>query len=171
LPKDTTYAQRTYEAPDRFWILVNVVLMGRDRTSIHKPDYCLAGQGFRTQSIEQDTVTIQEPHPYTLPVVKMVVRREVVAPNGVKTQQSALYVYWFVADEQVTADHNQRMWWMARDLVTRGVLQRWAYVACFAPCVAGQEDVAYARMREWIVAAVPRFQSAPATDVSLSRNP
>jgi len=42
LPKDTTYAQRVYSAPDQFWIQANVVLMGTDRTSIHKPEYCLA---------------------------------------------------------------------------------------------------------------------------------
>src|SRR5262245_45123990 len=47
LPKDTTYGQRIYEAPDKFWVSVNAVLMGTDRTSIHKPEYCLAGQGFQ----------------------------------------------------------------------------------------------------------------------------
>src|SRR4051812_26930451 len=35
LPKDTTYGQRTYKAPDGFEVGVNVVLMGTDRTSIH----------------------------------------------------------------------------------------------------------------------------------------
>src|SRR5215468_11957424 len=48
LPKDTTYAQRIYEAPDHFRIQANVVLMGTDRTSIHKPEYCLPAQGFQT---------------------------------------------------------------------------------------------------------------------------
>ncbi len=171
LPRDTIYAQRTYEAPDGFGILVNVVLMGTDRTSIHKPEYCLAGQGFRTEQVVADTVPMQEPHPYLLPVLKMTLRREVTMPKGDKVPQNALYVFWFVADEELTADHNQRMWWMARDLLTRGVLQRWAYVSCFAPFLPGQEELAYARIREWMRAAVPRFQLATGPAATLVRNP
>jgi hypothetical protein len=160
LPKDTTYAQRMYRAPDGFLTTANVVLMGTDRTSIHDPKYCLAGQGFETVKEEFDSVPIQEPHPYSLPVYKWTVRREATTPEGVKVPQSALYVFWFVADGQLTANHKERMWWMARDLVTRGVLQRWAYVSCFSACAPGQEEAAYARMREWIAAAVPQFQLA-----------
>jgi Protein of unknown function (DUF3485) len=160
LPKDTTYAQRLYRAPDGFRTMANVVLMGTDRTSIHDPKYCLAGQGFQTLREEFDSVPIQEPHPYSLPVYKWTVRHEVVTPEGAKVPQSALYVFWFVADDQLTANHKERMWWMARDLVTRGVLQRWAYVSCFSVCAPGQEEATYARMREWIAAAVPQFQRA-----------
>jgi hypothetical protein len=158
LPKDTTYAQRLYRAPDGFWTMANVVLMGTDRTSIHDPKYCLAGQGFQTLKEEFDSVPIQEPHAYSLPVFKWTVQREATTPEGVKVPQSALYVFWFVADDQLTANHKERMWWMARDLITRGVLQRWAYVSCFSACAPGREAATYARMREWIAAATPRFQ-------------
>jgi hypothetical protein len=158
LPKDTIFAQRIYEAPDKFWIQANVVLMGTDRTSIHKPEYCLAGQGFRTRTTERATIRINAPHPYDLPVMKMIVDREITTPEGRKVKQTGLYVFWFVADGQLSADHNQRMWWMARDLVTRGLLQRWAYISCFAYCANGREDEAFGRMREWAVAAVPQFQ-------------
>jgi hypothetical protein len=169
LPKDTTYAQRIYQAADKFWIQVNVVLMGTDRTSIHKPEYCLAGQGFKTIKTERDAVRVLQPHPYDLPVMKMTVRREMTTPDGGRVQQSALYVYWFVADEQLTAEHGDRMWWLARDLVTKGVLQRWAYISCFSPCIQGKEDEAYQRMREWIAAAVPSFQLA--APVTLAQHP
>lgn len=159
LPKDTTYAQRIYQAPDVF-IQANVVLMGTDRTSIHDPKYCLAGQGFQTEKVEQVAIEVRRPHRYMLPAVKMTVRRDAVLPDGSKVPQSALYVFWFVADQQLTADHKERMWWMARDLVTKGVLQRWAYVSCFSACPPGQEEATYARICEWIAAAVPEFQIA-----------
>ena len=97
LPKDTTYAQRLYQAPDGFWTMANVVLMGTDRTSIHDPKYCLAGQGFQTLKEEFDSVPIQEPHAYSLPVFKWTVQREATTPEGAKVPQSALYVFWFVA--------------------------------------------------------------------------
>jgi hypothetical protein len=108
--------------------------------------------------VEEDTVLIQEPHPYSLPVLKMVVSHEGKQPDGTRVITGAVYVFWFVADGELTADHNQRMWWMARDLVTRGVLQRWAYVSCFGRCALGQEEILYARMKKWIAAAVPKFQ-------------
>jgi len=40
-----SYAERHYSAPDGFDMTGTLVLMGADRTSIHKPDYCLPGQG------------------------------------------------------------------------------------------------------------------------------
>ena len=61
------------------------------------------------------------------------------------------------------------MWWMARDLITKGVLQRWAYISCFSVCPPGQEEALYARMREWIAAAVPQFQLSAGPAVA--RNP
>lgn len=173
LPKDTVYGQRLYEAPDGFWMQTTVVLMGTDRTSIHKPEYCLTGQGFQVTSIERDTVEIQQPHRYELPVVKMVLSREAKTADGQRVQQSALFVYWFVADDQLTADHNERMLWMARDQITRGLLQRWAYVSAFSICHPGQERAAYSRMRDWVAASVPQFQiatGAPKAMAQLPRN-
>ena len=160
LPKDTVFGQRVYRAPDGFWTQVSAVLMGSDRTSIHKPEYCLPGQGFRVQKVEFDTVEIREPHSYQLPVAKLTVLRETQAADGRKVSESALYVYWFVADEQLTSKHAQRMLWMAKDLISRGILQRWAYISCFTACPPGHEDQTYSRMREWIAAAVPKFQLA-----------
>ena len=168
LPKDTVYAQRFYQAPDGFFTAVNVVLMGTDRTSIHDPKYCLTGQGWRITKVEQDEVTIEKPHRYSLPVVRMTILREVTDAGGAKSLQGGVYVFWFVADGQVTADHKERMWWMARDLITKGVLQRWAYITCAAFCAPGEEEIAYGRVREWISAAVPHFQltTGPAVDLA-----
>lgn len=171
LPKDTVYGQRVYEAPDGYWLQSTVVLMGTDRTSIHKPEYCLTGQGFQVASIERDAVEISQPHRYELPVVKMILTREATSPDGQRFKQSALFVYWFVADDQLTADHNERMLWMARDQVTRGLLQRWAYVSCFTICNPGQERVVYSRMRDWISASVPQFQIATRPSGALARVP
>jgi EpsI family protein len=158
LPKDTTYAQRAYQAPDGFRLTANVVVMGADRTSIHKPEYCLTGQGMQIEKQESRQIPVAGPHPFSLPVMKMTAHWEATDAKGSRVPRRMLFVYWFVADGQMTADHNERMWWMARDLITQGVLQRWAYVACLVVCEPGQEDAAYARMEEFISAAVPHFQ-------------
>jgi hypothetical protein len=173
LPKDTTYGRRLYRAPDGTELLLVAVLMGTDRTSIHKPQQCLAGQGFGIEKQEPQVVPIRSPHPYDLPVLRMTSGREVATPGGGKLRQRALYAYWFVADREITADHNQRMWWMSRDLLRSGILQRWAYIGCFGVCLPGQEDALWARMKEFLGAAVPQFQrtTLPPSSTPLSLAP
>jgi len=53
------------------------------------------------------------------------------------------------------------MWWMARDVIRTGVLQRWAYVSYFAVCPPGAEEATFQRMKKLIVASVPEFQLTP----------
>jgi hypothetical protein len=160
LPKDTVYGQRAYTAPDGFRLHTTVVLMGGDRTSIHQPQYCLVGQGFQNLKEQRDTVRLARPHPYDLPVMKIVSQRPYKTKEGGSGTLSAVYVYWFVADQELTADHWQRMWWMGRDLLTRAVLQRWAYISYLAYCAPGQEDAVYERVKQFIAASAPEFQLA-----------
>jgi len=159
LPPDTSFGQRRYSAPDDFWIQITAVLMGTDRTSLHKPQICLAGAGLRIDQAlsTEEKIRIPGPRPYDLPVMKLITTRETKAADE-RDAQRVIYVYWFVADGERTASHSQRMWWMARDMLRTGVLQRWAYIATFAICAPGQEQAAYERMKKFIAAAVPEFQ-------------
>jgi Protein of unknown function (DUF3485) len=171
LPKDTSFAQRCYTAPDGFWVNANVVLMGMDRTSIHKAEYCLVGQGWDLDKNHQTVVPIAigGEHPYTLPVAKWVISRFVKTQDGHKQEIRGLYVYWFVAHDEQTTSHAVRAWWLARDLLTTGILQRWAYVSYFAVCLPGQEDVTFDRMKQLIAASVPKFQLSPTTTTMASQ--
>ncbi len=169
LPRDTTYGRVEYSSPDGVRMLMSAVLMGVDRTSIHKPEYCLSGQGFSIDTHVSDRISIGGPVPYELPVKKMFATRDVTRPDGTVVRMRVVYVFWFVADGQVSADHNQRMFSMAWDLVTTGVLQRWAYIACLAECPEGGEEALYARMSKLIAATVPRFQHPPGKQVAAAR--
>jgi hypothetical protein len=161
LPKDTSYGQRLYRAPDGFWVRLNVVMMGTDRTSLHKPEFCLVGAGWRIDSSEELTIPMAQPHPYQLPVVRKLLTGRTIE-NGQPVTYRGIYVYWYVADQAVSggAAGWQRMWWMAKELLRTGVLQRWAYVTCFAICRPGEEEATYARVRQFIQAAIPQFQLA-----------
>jgi hypothetical protein len=161
LPKDTTYGQRIYRDTNGFRIQTMAVLMGKDRTSIHQPQYCVTGTGWRIASQQQVFVAMNRPVPYELPVVKLKLIQTVHGKNGEEHELAGVLVYWFVADNQLTADHRQRMWWMARDLLRHGVLQRWAYIVQFSQCRPGDEDVTFARISEFIRASVPQYQLAP----------
>jgi uncharacterized protein DUF3485 len=158
LPKDTSYAQRRYTAADGFWANANIVLMGTDRTSIHKPEYCLPGGGWRIDEKTEVGIPIEGPRPYSLAVAKWTLTRTGTGQNeGIR----GLYVFWFVADNEETTSHWQRMWWLCRDLVRTGALQRWAYVSYFTACAPGQENAAFERMKKLITASVPEFQLPP----------
>ena len=163
LPPDTSFGQRLYRAPDGFQASVNVVLMGRDRTSLHKTEFCLEGQGWSIDrsASHETTVRIDRPYPYDLPVMKFIATRE-VTEQGRKLTARGVYLAWFVADgDEFTAQHWQRMWWMARDLVRTGVLQRWAMISYFTVCAPGQEDAAFERLKKLIVASAPDIQLVP----------
>jgi hypothetical protein len=163
LPPDTSIGRRLYRAPDGFQFSVDVVLMGRDRTSLHKTEFCLEGQGWRIDraASREMTVHMDRPYPYDLPVMKFVTSRAVAA-EGRKQAVCGIYLVWFVADgDEYTARHWQRMWWMARDLLRTGVLQRWAMISYFTVCAPGQEEAAVQRLKKLISASAPEFQLVP----------
>lgn len=160
LPKDTTYGRRLYRADDGTEMMLGAILMGRDRTSIHKPEYCLPSQGWQIDPAASRLTTIRvgRPYPYDLPVTAHMLTRDYKSETGEARTISGVYVYWFVAENRLTGDHKQRMWWMALDLLRTGVLQRWAYISVFSPCPVGQEEATYERMKKLIAASVPEFQ-------------
>jgi len=163
LPKDTSYAQRLYTATNGFWVNANIILMGMDRTSIHKPEFCLPGQGWRIDRKIITNIPIQGKPPYQLCVAKWTIANFMQNTDGQKQEIHGLYVFWFVAKNEETVSHWERIWWLTRDLLTTGTLQRWAYVSYFAICLPGQEDAAFDQMKKLIAASVPEFQLPPDT--------
>lgn len=170
LPHDTSFAERIYASPSNNvdQMVLMIVLMGTDRTSIHKPQFCLQGAGwdFDDHDSKPDTIRIQSPHPYDLPVTKMMMTRTEKMPNGENIIVSGMYVYWFVADDQLTGSHFTRMWSSATHLLRTGELQRWAYVGCLSACRSGDEDAMYGRMKKFIAASVPEFQKTTGPEIA-----
>jgi hypothetical protein len=164
LPADTSFGQRNYRAPDGFEVAVRVVLMGTDRTSMHKPQLCLPAQGWHIDDARsaETSIPVDRPINYDLPVVKLVAGKE-ISVGGETTRLNGMYVYWFVCDDGVSASVTgfQRMWSTAQKLISTGVLQRWAYVSCWSTFAPGQEEVTFERMKKFIASAVPQFQLVP----------
>jgi hypothetical protein len=162
LPPDSSYAERLYTAPGGPQVTATIVLMGGDRTSIHKPDYCLPGQGWTIRDKSVVNIPVAGAQNYELPVARWVISNSYATPDGQKQEVSGLYVFWFVANGEQTPDNFERMWWLGRDLLRTGVLQRWAYVSYFAACAPGQEDATFERMKNLIAHSVPEYQKPPA---------
>lgn len=163
LPADTSFGKRLYTATNGAPLLLQVVLMGRDRTSIHQPQYCLTGQGWLIEQTEEVRLPIGGARPHEVPALKLTASRVFTTETGQRVPVRAIYVYWFVADGAVTAHRSERLRWMAEELLKTGTLQRWAYVACFAQCAPGDEEQTFARVKEFVAEAVPEFQRAGAT--------
>jgi len=161
LPPDTTFGRRRYSDETGFGADIGVVLMGTDRTSIHQPQYCLTGQGFVIDRTDRVTIPMSRPVRYELDVMRLTATYAAPRPDQSASVWRGIFVYWFVADNQLTADHGTRMWWLARDVIVSGVMQRWAYVYYFAVCRPGQEDATYARLEQMIQASAPEFQLVP----------
>ncbi len=160
-PKDTSYARRLYQASDGFMVSTTIILMGADRTSIHRPEYCLMGQGWDVQKKTEVKIPLAGLSPYELPVMKWVASKTVPTPDGQKQEVRGLYVFWFVADNEMTTGNVQLQCDLVRDLLFTGILQRWAYISYFAYCLPGQEDATFERMKGLIAASAPEYQWPP----------
>ncbi len=117
LPPDTVYGRRIYRNGASS-IMASVVLMGTDRTSIHKPQYCLTGQGETILGSEVISIPIVKPAPYELKVMKLMTTSQHPSGSGKFFTTSGIYLYWFVADGQLTPHLGERMLLMGRDLIT-----------------------------------------------------
>lgn len=163
LPQDTTYARRIYSIPsERFSVQASAVLMGTDRTSIHRPEYCLTGQGWNIVRQTATNIPIQKPTPYSLPVQRydVVYQGEI---DGRPAVRSGVYVFWFVAEGQLTSSHLDRQWSLIRNLLLHQTLQRWAYISFFADCAPGDENQTFQRIAQIAANSVPEFQLTTGT--------
>lgn len=165
LPQDTSFGRRIYEARDGFKVLVNVVLMGTDRTSIHKPEFCLTSQGWRILEQTTKRVMIEKPHPYELKAREFLLSKIVRLSDGQAQPIRGVYIFWFVSGERLASGHFERMWWTSWDLLWSGKLPRWAYIGCFTACYPGMEKKAEERIVQFIKQFVPAFQLATAPQV------
>lgn len=163
LPKDTTYGRRLYRAADGFEIVNMVVLMGADRTSIHKPEYCLEGTGWRIDTAERIEIPMDKPVSYTLPATKLMLSGYLVDQQNQKQLRRGIFIYWFVAHDRITAEHRSRMWSVAKHRLITGEIQRWAYIIYFSTCFPGEEEKTFERMVSFIRESLPQYLAVKET--------
>lgn len=157
LPKDTTFGRCLYRGT-RGSTMISVVLMGTDRTSIHQPQYCLEGQAWHIDRTERVLLPIDRPYAYNLPAMKLTASRIIHNASHQPEVIHGIYVYWFVTAEKIAPDEGTRLWSIARTMVEKRELERWAYIAYFVTCLPGQEETTYEHLEQFIRASVPDFQ-------------
>lgn len=155
LPPDTGYSRRVYVAlsDPRRQVLVSIVLSGRDRSSIHRPEICVEGQGWTIRDRFVHAFEGVRPDGAALPV--SVLRLERTGPDG--RPAPMLLAYWFVSSEAVVATHAARLWHGAKDRLLRGRADRWAYVLVQTGAEDG-ETAALDRMQTVLAGTIPAVQ-------------
>jgi len=162
LPPDTTFGRRSYQGGEGLPpISASVVLMGSDRTSIHRPEYCMTGVGWQILSQTIRRIDIPGWAPGSLEVQRFDMTQTVQRPDGTPVTVRGIYVFWFVADGVRTASHSERQWRMIRDVLSKGSSPRWAYISFFSLSEPGAEEATFERMARLIAAAVPSLEREP----------
>jgi hypothetical protein len=129
LPKDTTFARKAYGLPDSApiqRITCSIVLSGREKRSIHRPERCLPGQGWRIDESRIVDVPLASGH--DLKVTALLLERPEALSNGQPYRLQSYFLYWFVAKGVTTSSQLHRILLTNWDMLFHRVNRRWAYV-------------------------------------------
>jgi hypothetical protein len=132
LPADTAAVKKQYRDGKGGHVFVSIVLSGRERSSIHRPELCLIGPGTELAGSAVLKVDIPGRAPMGVTVLDLVHRAPGQAPGA---GAGSYFAYWFAGRGRETPRHLVRMFWMALDRVVFNTAYPWAYIA-----VAGNRD-------------------------------
>jgi len=127
LPLDTTLFKKRYTNGSGKAIFATVVLSGKERGSIHRPEVCLVGQGRSIVGRSVLTVPFEDRKPLKVSVLDLLYEQRLRGGKPGPEIQS-YYAYWFVGKDRETPYHLERIIWMGLDRVMRNVAHRWAYI-------------------------------------------
>jgi exosortase/archaeosortase family protein len=119
LPKDTVILKRNYRAADGLCYAVSVVIGGRSRSSIHRPELCLPAQGFVMLEAERQPLRLPEGRPRVIRKIR--VQRSGALPFSL--------VYWFISKDRESCSHVQRILLDVWDRSLHNRINRWVMVA------------------------------------------
>lgn len=162
LPPDTGYSRMEYVATRGGGrVFLSLVLSGRDRTSIHRPELCLLGQGWTITGQSQHVFRYPERAGASFRATVLRVNRERTTARG-KVVVPQLVAYWFVGSNHVAATHWERVLRDGWTRLTRGRADRWAYVLMQTDAADG-ETAALDRMQKVLDRTLPAFQKPSAS--------
>lgn len=122
LPEDVQILRRRYEGSNGDHFDVTLLLSGHDRSSIHRAELCLVGQGHKIVKQRTVTVPLDEGRPLDVMVLDLL-----SGSRGPGSPRAHL-AYWFEDSVHRTPHHAWRVFWIAWDSVVHGKSRRWAYV-------------------------------------------
>lgn len=156
LPPDTSVRKYWHDDGHRR-VLLSIVLSGKNRSSIHRPEVCLVGEGSQIANSFTHRVRLADGRKLDVKVLEMVFSRR--DASGQVMTMNSYFAYWFNGIHRETADHVVRMIWMASDQLFKSESYRWAYIS-----IAGERDQGggreyLAELDDFIRAAYPALMA------------
>ena len=118
LPADTLFDKRRYEDADGNWYQVSMVIGGKSKSSIHRPELCLPTQGFQMMSPHTADADGVDWHLVTL-------------ARGVVPACGFAYTF-FNQDGYRTSSHLKRIFRDVWDRSIRGRIDRWVMITVYS---------------------------------------
>ena len=157
LPADTEGARRLYADKDGDEVYCSVILEGSDVTSIHRPELCLTGQGWKFDRERVEGVPVKGTPKGALRMTCIDARRTIALPHGNTTETRAVFAYWFVGKGRLTPYHWQRILLTTKDRVLLNRNVRWAYFLIYAPLTTEREGQVQPRTEAQTMALISHF--------------
>lgn len=138
LGPDTEFSRMEYSNGRGDAIQASIVLAGQDMmTGIHRPERCLAAQGWEFNS--DDKRSIEIPGCGNLPVMHLRTHKQQKNREGKMVPVQNICYYWFAGSQKVTNSHNDRVWTDIVDRMTSGSVQRWGMMMISATVTNGTD--------------------------------
>ncbi len=154
LPADTIIEKKLYTSPDGLGIATMLVTGGNERTSIHRPQMCLTGQGYLISKQSTMDITINgKATPLCVTVLEIT--------TGDR-QRKGLFVYWFISRDHETPYHLERMFRTAMDNIFHGKSTQWAYVSLMFMPNAGAQLTPH-EIQDFISTLYPAIRTSQAS--------
>ncbi|MDQ5980173.1 MAG: hypothetical protein QG602_3148 [Verrucomicrobiota bacterium] len=159
LPADTGFSRKNYVSllDRRVQVFLSIVLSGRDRTSIHRPEICLVGQGWTITGRKQHAFRRPDDPKARVPATILRIEREVTTTRGEKIKVPAMFAYWFVGADKVVGTNTERVVLTSFDRLRHLQAHRWAYVVAQTLAPDG-EEAGLARIQSVLDGTLPAFQ-------------
>ncbi len=159
LPDDTGFSRKIYFnlLHKNKQVYYSIVLSGRNRGSIHRPEICLEAQGWAIKNKHVREFNVPDIDGGKLPATILQIEKMPLSLEGDAKPVPGLFAYWFVGGDKIVPSHWERMLIMAKDRLFGFKTHRWAYVFAQTTTEDG-EEAGLARLQEVIALTVPEFQ-------------
>jgi exosortase len=138
LPPDTLVRKNRYEHESGNHVYLSIVLSGKYRSSIHRPEVCLVGPDSQIAHSFTHPVKLDDGRILNVKVLEMIYQYK--SADGKPFSATTYYAYWFAGIDRETPSHLTRMAWMASDRLFKNQSYRWAYISLGGRRIYGNND-------------------------------
>ncbi len=127
LPPGTLLLKKQYTDNSGKIITVTIVVAGGETTGIHRPQICLAGQGYQITGQKNVDVPLEGRRALSVRMLDIVLKRP--GKDGSVVNLPGVFTYWYAGGGRETSDNFARSYYMLVDRILFGRSSRWAYVS------------------------------------------